>query len=123
MIEASLYVALCVYFEARGEPLLGKIAVAQVILNRAEKRKISVKEVIFQPYQFSWVVQGKRIPPINDWSAFLRCCYAVKKALDERLEGKTLDHADHYHADYVAPSWAKEMKVIKQIGRHIFYRS
>ena len=114
--------AVCVYHEARGEPEEGKIAVCHVIMNRVIKRGKSIKEVVLQPYQFSWANGGAR-PAINDYDSLEQCYQACIKCFDERAEGKTLERADHYFADYIkTPSWAKNMKKIKKIGRHVFFR-
>lgn len=123
-IVMSIYwVSLCVYHEARGEPDEGKIAVAQVILNRAEQRGISVKEVILQPGQFSWVNDGNP-NDIKNHSAFAVCMEAIIKCLDQRLQGDTLQGANLYHADYIKPTWSRSSKVkfLGQVGRHLFYK-
>lgn len=123
MIESLFWLTTCIYFEARGEPVRGQVAVAHVILNRAEKRGKSVKEIILQPYQFSWANKGGR-PPIQDYNAFIKCMKSAKSALIQRMNGKTLDHCDHYHATWIEPpSWASEMQQVHTIGQHIFYRS
>ena len=116
-----IWLTLCVYHEARGEPREDQMAVVHTILNRAEERGLSVKEVILQPFQFSWANQGKR-PFIKDYQAFERCAVAVYDALEERYKGKTLKGANHYHAVSVDPSWTEGMKRIAHIGRHIFYK-
>jgi N-acetylmuramoyl-L-alanine amidase len=117
-----LWLTLCVYHEARGEPPEGQRAVVHVILNRVEKRKKSAKEIILQPFQFSWANQGKR-PPIKDYTALEQCGVSVYEALQERMDGKTLYGADHYRATYVNPSWDDGMKKVAKIGKHVFYRS
>lgn len=123
MIASFFWLTTCVYFEARGEPHAGQKAVAHVVLNRAENRKQSVTDVVTAPYQFSWANNGVR-PPISDYNAFIRCAAAVKDAIDERLLGKTMDMADHYHATWIdPPDWAAGMDKIATIGQHIFYKS
>jgi len=117
-----LWLTLCVYHEARGEPHEGQKAVVHVILNRAEQRQKPVKDIILQPFQFSWANQGRR-PQIKDYQALEQCAVAVRDALDERMMGKTLNGADHYRATYVNPTWDDGMKKIAKIGNHVFYRS
>ena len=117
-----LWLTLCVYHEARGEPPEGQRAVVHVVMNRVEKRNKPVKEIILQPFQFSWANQGKR-PAIKDYHALEQCAVSVAEALDERVQGKNLDGADHYRAVYVDPSWDDNMTVVKKIGKHIFFRS
>lgn len=123
MTEQVFWAALCVYFEARGESLEGQKAVAHVLINRAQERGKTVKEIVFQPYQFSWANNGKR-PPIEDYEAFARCCSAVMAAHYDRLRGQTLNGANHYHADWmdIYPSWSRAMDKVAHIGRHIFYK-
>ena len=123
LIISVYWVSLCVYHEARGEPEEGQIAVAQVVLNRAEQRGISVKEVILQPHQFSWVDDGN-VDDIKNHNSFVGCMLSVMKCLDERMSGSTLQRANLYHADYVRPGWSHSSKVkfIKLVGRHLFYK-
>lgn len=121
-VESLYWIALCIYFEARGEPIEGQIAVAHVIMNRALKRNMSVKEIILQPKQFSWTHDG--IPDdVKNHAAFIECMHSALIARSERLDGKNLKFADHYHADSVDPYWNRGMKKVTKIGHHIFYRA
>lgn len=122
-MEQILWLAICLYHEARGEPKEGQVAVAHVVLNRVEKDAKSVKDVVLRPWQFSWANNGAR-PPITDYAAFCECVKSVAACFAERLEGKTFHGADHYFADYITvPKWAARMKRVATIGRHIFYRN
>ncbi len=118
-----------IYYEAGYEPFEGKVAVAQVTLNRAESGKwpADICGVIFQKgiiydkviCQFSWYCeQGTIRKPVNP-AAYNESMAVAKKVLLEgfRLDG--LKNAVYYHADYVSPRWGKEK--IATIGRHIFY--
>lgn len=118
-----------IYYEAGYEPFEGKVAVAQVTLNRAESGKFpdDICGVIFQKgviydkviCQFSWYCEQPTIrKPINP-AAYHESMAVAKKVLLEgfRLDG--LKNALYYHADYVSPKWGKEK--IATIGRHIFY--
>jgi len=118
-----------IYYEAGYEPFEGKVAVAQVTLNRAESGKFpeDICGVIFQKgviydkviCQFSWYCeQGTIRKPVNP-AAYNESMAVAKKVLLEgfRLDG--LKNALYYHADYVSPRWGKEK--IATIGRHIFY--
>lgn len=124
MISNLVWLSICIYFEARGEVEEGKIAVAHVIMNRAERRELSVEEVVKQPYQFSWYNDGER-PHIKNYEAFIECTQAAFKCLDERLSGETLRGIDHYHASWMSvyPFWSHEYTVVARIGKHIFYKS
>jgi len=122
LIEQVTYLALNIYFEARGEPLEGKKAVAHVVLNRLRKTDKSIKSVVFQPWQFSWANSNAR-PPVRDYASFIECMHAAMLCLEERLEGKDLFGADHYYnPDVVTPSWAANMTEITIIGNHRFMK-
>lgn len=117
-----IWLAICIYHEARNQPEEGRIAVGHVILNRVSKRGLSVKEVVLQPMQFSWANGGAR-PPIKEYEALEESCVSAEKCLNERLEGKDLWGSNLYYADYIEePYWAKKAKFIKKIGNHIFFR-
>ena len=119
-----------IYYEAGSEPFEGKVAVAQVTLNRAESGKFpsDICKVVYQKNvfmervvcQFSWYCENAgKIKPVHGPN-YTESIAAAKKVLleDFRLDG--LREAMYYHADYVNPGWKKE-KVAK-IGRHIFYK-
>ena len=121
-IAQLFWLTINLYHEARGEPFEGMKAVCHVVLNRAERRKIPVKEVILQPWQFSWANREAR-PGVHDYKAFEKCMKAAYEAVQERLEGKTLAGADHYHTMQVNPAWNRKMPIVAKIGNHIFYNS
>lgn len=121
--------ALVLYGEARGEPPIGKLAVAHVILNRARLGGwygANVREVILRPYQFSCfnlndpnfsklISQAER----NEFDA---SCFTVASLA---LEGVTVDPtggATHYHTLAIDPKWNDKMQFLKRINRHVFYR-
>jgi spore germination cell wall hydrolase CwlJ-like protein len=119
-----------IYYEARGEPFEGKVAVAQVTINRVASGKfpddicktIYQKNVVYEKVicQFSWACDrdsGTR-PPNN--SSYRESMEVAKKVLLEDFRLPTLKDAMYFHADSVNPGWKKE-KVAK-IGRHIFYK-
>ncbi len=119
-----------IYYEARGEPFEGKVAIAQVTLNRVASgqfpddicKTIYQKNVVYEKVicQFSWACDrdsGAR-PPNN--SSYRESMEVAKKVLLEDFRLPTLKDAMYFHADSVNPGWKKE-KVAK-IGRHIFYK-
>lgn len=121
--------AEAVYFEARSEPAEGQAAVAQVVLNRVKSGlyPASVCGVVYQnrnrhlACQFTFACEGKslRIADGESWQN-------ASRVAQEVMEGKTyladVGAATHYHADYVRPRWARRLKKMDVIGRHIFYR-
>jgi spore germination cell wall hydrolase CwlJ-like protein len=121
--EERRCLAGAVYFEARGEPLEGQLAVAEVVLNRAASGEYpaSICEVVKQPAQFSFVRNGL-FPPIDESSAAWRTAVAVAHIAAEKLADKLASDVLWYHADYVAPDWGRRLARATQIGAHIFYR-
>ncbi|MCJ8159145.1 cell wall hydrolase [Sphingomonas sp. LaA6.9] len=112
-----------VYFEARGEPLEGQLAVAEVVLNRAASGEYpaSICEVVKQPAQFSFVRNGL-FPPIDETSVAWRTAVTVAHIAFEKLADELAPDVLWYHADYVAPAWGRRLARVSQIGAHIFYR-
>lgn len=112
-----------VYFEARGEPLEGQLAVAEVVLNRAASGKYprSICGVVKQPWQFSFVHDGQ-FPRIDEGSEAWRRAEAIAYIAAENLADKLSSDVLWYHAHYVAPSWGRRLDRVTQIGAHIFYR-
>ena len=114
--------AEAIIFEARGEPDIGKAAVAQVILNRTNDPRWgdSIKEVIHQPHQFSYLKdKHKQTPPTNnDWITARKIAHGVISGAISNPVGE----ATHYHAARVKPRWAKKLEPVAKIGHHIFYR-
>ena len=110
-----------VYFEARGEPLAGQYAVAEVTMNRLALAPAprTVCSVVYQKSAFSWTDSAELPEPDGEaWQRALKVAEAVYYGRHEpRLEG-----ALYYHADYVKPDWAKDKRRIARIGSHIFYR-
>lgn len=113
--------ALAIYFEARSEPVAGQIAVAEVVYNRVIDHRFpdTVCDVVWQRKQFSWTHDGKSDKP-KDKQTYKEI-YVLAKAIQNGIlfEGHG---ATHYHADYVAPYWRKDLTLIKKVGKHMFYR-
>lgn len=114
--------AQAVYFESRGEPLQGQLAVAEVILNRAASGKYprNLCEVIRQKAQFSFVRDG-RIPVAPKDRAWRKAVAIADIAVRDLAESPGAG-AMFFHATYVAPVWRHSMDKVGQIGGHIFYR-
>jgi spore germination cell wall hydrolase CwlJ-like protein len=119
-----------IYHEAGHEPFEGKVAVAQVTMNRANDSRFpsDVCGVVFQKNvfmervvcQFSWYCDSAaKLRPMNG-PAYKESYEVAKKVLLEGFRLDILKNAMYYHADYVNPKWGKPK--IGQIGRHIFYK-
>jgi spore germination cell wall hydrolase CwlJ-like protein len=115
--------AQAVYFEARGEPLDGQLAVAEVVINRAVSGLYPADycEVVTQPAQFSFVRRG-RIPQADESSSAWRRAIAVAQIAQQDLWESKANDALYFHATYVRPGWARQKTQLAQIDTHIFYR-
>ena len=89
MIGNILWLALCIYFEGRGEPKEGQLAIGHVIMNRVERRDASIKDIVKAPWQFSWLNPGATRPVIGDLEALENCMNVAIACLSERLDGRT----------------------------------
>ena len=115
--------AAAVYFEARGEPIEGQLAVAEVVLNRASSGRYppSICGVVLQPWQFSFVNATGRIPAADRGSEAWRKAVAVARIAERGASRLLPRDVLWYHADYVAPSWGRRLARNTKIGLHIFY--
>lgn len=119
-----------IYYEAGSEPFEGKVAVAQVTINRVANSQFpnDVCKVIYQKNvfyervvcQFSWVCDREVVFKPTNRANYNESMIAAQKVLLEDYRLPSLTSALYYHADYVNPGWKKE-KVAK-IGHHIFYK-
>jgi spore germination cell wall hydrolase CwlJ-like protein len=125
--RALLCLTQAIYYEAGFEPLEGRRAVAQVVLNRMRHPAFpkSICGVVYQgagsgTCQFTFVCDGAlyRRPAPDAWNEAEKVARAALSGYVERSVGE----ATHYHADYVAPRWAPLLAKVAAIGQHIFYR-
>lgn len=118
-----------IYWEAASEPFEGKVAVAQVTMNRVTSGRFadSICGVVYQKNivyekvicQFSWYCEGtSKVKPVYRplWKESEE---VAKKVYLEGFRLPSMTNALYYHADYVKPNWNKPK--IGEIGRHIFY--
>ncbi|WP_455202120.1 cell wall hydrolase [Kaarinaea lacus] len=126
--------AMNVYHEARGEPILGQYAVAAVTMNRVNSTRYP-DDVCRVVYQKGWSSRQQRYVAAFSWTLdkladIPKESLAWKKAVDvaeavyqEEESAKTrVKNAMYYHAEYVKPRWASQKLRITKIGRHIFYK-
>jgi hypothetical protein len=120
--------ATAIYFEARGEPLQGQIAVGQVIMNRVRSPNFpeTICGVVYQGQmapgcQFSFACDGKTDTPKNDahWALAQKLARQITSG---QVWLSEIGYSTFYHADYVSPHWKGAMNKIDSIGRHIFYK-
>ncbi|MBM0169266.1 cell wall hydrolase [Altererythrobacter sp. C41] len=112
-----------IYFESRGEPLAGQLAVAQVVINRANSGVFpsSYCGVVFQRAQFSFV-RGGEMPHIPRGSAAWERAKAVAHIAHEGLWESEAADSLYFHATYVSPSWSRSKQARATIDTHVFYR-
>jgi spore germination cell wall hydrolase CwlJ-like protein len=110
-----------IYFESKGEPLAGQLAVGQVIANRAESGRFASTYcgVLFQRGQFSFI-HGRKLPHVSHSKSQWQTAVAIAKIVDRDLKESKVGDALFFHARYVRPSW--HLKRVASIGNHIFYR-
>jgi spore germination cell wall hydrolase CwlJ-like protein len=113
-----------IYFEARGESLLGQRAVAWVTLNRmfSEQFPNSICDVVWQDSQFSWTHDGKSDTPRDADALALaeEMAAAVLESYHTRLD--PTDGATYFHSSSVRPAWRRSFERVVQIDQHIFYK-
>ena len=133
LIDTSIYkenrdcLAKNIYHEARGEPKRGKIAVANVTMNRLKHPKYpnSICEVVHQKdgaCQFSWTCQKNKR---NTYSFDAEIWEMSKRIASRVLSGEQHDltgGALFFHANHIKPSWSRHKRHTIRIGNHLFYR-
>lgn len=116
--------AEAIVWEARSESLMGRYAVAAVIMERVRTNKWgwggTVREVVHQRFQFEYLdnMHLQKPPNKKDWDEGFIIAF-------DTLNGKIAPvlEADHYHTVDIQPKWSKSPKLryVATIGRHIFY--
>lgn len=126
--------AKTIFGEARGASDELKIAIAYVILNRAEHDKKTISEIVHQPYQFScWNKNDPNYPLLSepekhDKKAWQECLETARGVLEKRYENP-IGRARWYHAERGAgnkpckPKWAEGQTPVKKIGNTYFYNT
>lgn len=109
-----------IYYEARGESMHGKIAVAQVTLNRVTHRtqfEASICGVVYAKNQFSWTMEKHLEPRGPAWHEAQALAKAVVIGTAHLPKFKAL----YFHNLTVKPKWNQTKKLVARIGNHIFY--
>ena len=116
------------YFEARGESIMGQFAVAEVIVNRASSSRFpdTVCGVVNQGAnksryrcQFTYMCDGL-LESIKDKPSYARAGKIARMTLWD-VKINLTNGALYYHAKSVNPSWAKKLASTGIIGGHKFY--
>ena len=119
-----------IYHEAGYEPFEGKVAVAQVTINRAESgefpsdicRVVYQKNIVYEKVlcQFSWYCETATMKKPMNGPVYTESMEVAKKVLLEGFRLPDLKQALYFHGDYINPGWKRER--VAKIGRHIFYK-
>lgn len=119
-----------IYYEAGGEPFEGKVAVAQVTINRANSgqfpndicRVIYQKNVIYDKVvcQFSWYCETPSGVKPRNVAVYKEAEMVARQVLLEGFRLPSLKDALYFHAKHINPKWNKERVAV--IGGHIFYK-
>ena len=118
-----------IYYEAGYEPFEGKVAVAQVTINRAESGQfpsdicgvVYQKNVVYEKVlcQFSWYCSGPSAKKPMNGPVYTESMEVAKKVLLEGFRLPSIKNALYFHGDYINPKWGKQP--VAKIGHHIFY--
>jgi hypothetical protein len=128
-MKAEKCLADAIYFESRGEPERGQMAVAQVVMNRVFSGFYpdNVCGVVYQnahrhlACQFTFACEGKRLV-VDEPDMWEQAKRIARDTLDGKLWLPEVGKSTHYHASWVRPSWIREMKRNWKFGVHTFYR-
>jgi hypothetical protein len=127
--RAERCLANAIYFEARSEPIRGQMAVAQVVMNRVFSGFYpdDVCSVVYQnanrhlACQFTFACDG-RSKVITERSHWATANRIARQTLDGQIYVPEVAKSTHYHASYVHPNWAHQMRKLVRFGLHSFYR-
>jgi spore germination cell wall hydrolase CwlJ-like protein len=109
-----------IYHEARGEPIEGQLAVAQVTINRVRIGSwgSSVCKVVYAPSQFSWTLnKHKQIKNTQSWNTSVAIANEVLSGRAHLANFNAL----YFHTRQVRPKWRRGKQKVTTIGNHIFY--
>jgi N-acetylmuramoyl-L-alanine amidase len=119
-----------IYHEAGGEPFEGKVAVAQVTINRTESSQfpsdickvVYQKNIVYEKVlcQFSWYCDSASLKKPMNGPIYTESMEVAKKVLLEGFRLPSVKDAMYFHGDYINPGWKRER--VAKIGRHIFYK-
>ena len=119
-----------IYFEAGHEPFEGKVAVAQVTINRANSgqfpadicKVVYQKNVVYDKVlcQFSWYCEQATISRPKNKAAYKESEIVARQVLLEEFRLPSLKHALYFHGTHINPGWKREK--VATIGGHVFYK-
>lgn len=118
-LTESQCISLAIFKESHLEPEKGKQAVASVILQRMKNRNKSACQVVFEKHQFSWVRKWKK----NEQDTLHHLSMAKNILAQYKRKKYNGLVATHFHSKNMKrkPKWTKKMKMVANIGNHLFY--
>lgn len=125
--DTAVNILACnVYMEGRGEKLDGQLAIAFVTLNRLKQEKFptTIKHVVFQKNQFSWVGVSTKVTEREAWEKSKEIAKFVYSLKDKDSLYEFVDPTNgslYYHRKGAKPIWRHLLKKEIIIGSHIFY--
>ena len=125
-----------IYWESRNQSLGGKMAVAQVVMNRVDNKRFPdticgvVKQTKYYPSggidlhdcQFSWYCDGLTDDPLQNEKHIYEDVFYLAVNMIEQDSMDITEGATHYHSDKVYPYWADSLQRMTKIDDHIFYK-
>lgn len=111
-----------VYFESRGEPVMGQAAVAWVTLNRARLDGVSICDTVHAKFQFSWTIGSPA--PVRDSAAWKSAVEVAVFSMVGYVEDPTYGSTHYLNPDKLdaLPTWASAYERVGKLGNHVFYR-
>jgi spore germination cell wall hydrolase CwlJ-like protein len=121
ILSAAVFcLALTVYTEARGEPVVGQQAVALVVMNRSEWNNKRVCKTIHAEGQFPWAKPGMKAP--HDKKTWARAQQVARAVMNGEVKDFT-HGATYFLGKGERPAWRRKMKYVMTVGGHRFYAS
>jgi spore germination cell wall hydrolase CwlJ-like protein len=119
-----------IYYEAGNQPFEGKVAVAQVTINRAESGQFpkDICQVVYQKNvvyervlcQFSWYCESATMMKPKNTAVFKESEMVARQVLLEGFRLPSLKNALYFHATHINPKWNREKVAV--IAGHVFYK-
>lgn len=119
LLSGLLWLSLNIHFEARSEDQLDQIAVGLVTINRTKAKNKTIKEVVLEPYAFSWTHQKKSYIP-KEPQAFMTSIQSAYLTLS--AHNFLGENTTHYHHISIRPYWSSKMSYVDTFGAHKFYK-
>jgi len=136
-VNEAYCMAVNIYYEARGEPVRGQVAVGNVVLNRVKDRRYPntvcgvIKQAKYDPIsyapikhkcQFSWYCDGKS-DKVEKEKAFRSAVGISIGLMTGRINDNTEGATHYFNPSKAQPYWAKNMVHLVTYDNHEFYKN